>query len=203
MSFVTYIYFNEPEINRLFSQQAGLAVSERWQTDKKHIKSEASAKILGVGGDIGVNSESETKEKKETTSAYKLDHVKNALVSSGQLLRELQDSVRLCSGSETRVYVEAAGYFRAPQFKKGQGGVDQVNRDRSVILECQAGDNLIVMSLSLDHMLRVRNGIMGRLGHDAILLREIGDKAFLFTVFGLLYRISNDELQMRPITVAF
>jgi len=201
VTFDTYIYLNEAEIDSLFAQHVGLAISEQWKTGKKGFKGGVSAKIMGIGGDIGGNAGFEATEKKETTSAYKLGQIRSALVSSKQLCSQLQEAVQSCPKIGMGVYIEAVGQFQAPQFKEDDA-VEQVNHDGAVILECKIDRSLIVMSLGLNHMPRVRRGIMTKTGHDAIVLREIGDRAFPFKVFGYLHRISDDKFQIRPITVA-
>jgi hypothetical protein len=202
MAFLTYIYFNEPEIDRLYSQHAQWAIIERSETKRQELKGGVSASIFGAGFDAGGNKESQSVETSEPSSHYKLQEVKGALASAGELSVQLQEAAKACPASGRHIFVDAVVHFKAPQFWRRAGNADEINRDGSVLLEGALGDDAIDMSMGLHHMPRVKNGHMSYTGHDAILLRQAGDDAFPFRVFGFLYRVRYNHLNIRPVTVA-
>ena len=133
--------------------------------------------------------------------AYKIKQIKNALASSNNLLHQIGDAINIAELGQG-VYVDASMRFIAPQFKEGEG-VNLVNGEGNVILESQINQKLLIMSLGLENMPRLRGGAMSRTCHDAVLFREIADYGFNFIVFGFLHEIKPKKLQIRPITVAF
>jgi hypothetical protein len=200
MSMLTYIYIYEDEIDRLYAQHVEWVISQRLQSDKKILKGGVSAKVMGIGADVGGNKETEYTDKKELSFATKVKQIKSALESSDNLYLDIRETFDILKTGQG-VYIDTKMHFIVPQFKE-DNATDLVNRERHVVLESQVDEYIIIMSLGLENMPRLRGRSMSKTCHDAILFREIADQGFDFSIFGSLNKISAHKLQIRPIVVA-
>jgi len=200
MDMFAYVYVNEPEIDRLYAQHDEWIVSERLESEKKTIKGGVSAKPFGTGIDVGGNKEIQSTDKKELSFAHKVKQIQNALKSSNNISNQIRQAIDIALRGQG-LFINVKMPFIAPQFKEADA-IDLVNREGHVILESQIEQYSIIMSLGLESMPRLRGHSMSRTCHDAILFREIADHRLDFNVFGFLYKVSLDKLQIRPIIVA-
>ena len=200
MDTFAYIYINESEIDRLYAQHVEWIISERLDSEKKTIKGGVSVKPFGAGIDIGGDKEIESTNKKELSFAHKVKQIKDTFASSNIIFNQLEEAIDITETGRG-LYIDTNIQFAAPQFKEADV-TDLVNCEGHVILESQIEQKSIIMSLGLENMPRLRGHSMSSTCHDAILFREIADQGFNFKVFGFLYKISLNKLQIRPIIVA-
>ncbi len=200
MDYYAYIYVNEPEIERLYAQHIDWVISERLQSNKKILKGGVSAKVFGTGVDIGGDKEIEYTDKKELSFDHKVKQIKSTLASSNNLFHEIGEAFDILKMGQG-IYIDTRMRFIVPQFKAKEA-LDLVNREGYIILESRINRKLLIMSLGLDNMPRLRTGVMSRNSHDAIFFREIAEKGFIFAIFGFISAINRNKYQIRPITVA-
>ena len=196
-----YVYFNRPEINRLYAQIMGWVPTERVKNDSHTIEGGLSAGIPGIGAKAGGAKESGNKERYEISEEQKLSEIKSRLKKNDQLIDDIAEAVAHVLKNNVGIFVQSRNRFDAPQFRDSSDPVNAVNEAGSVLLECDVGSTRILVSLGLDHMPRVRGGTMSKTGHDEIIFRELGGKAILLEIFGFLHPIES-KMQIRPITVS-
>ena len=196
-----YIYFNVPEINRLYAQIMGWVPTERVKNDSHTIEGGFSAGIPGIGAKAGGAKESGTKEQYEISEEHKLLEIKSHLRKNHQLIDDIAEAVAHVLKNNVAIFVQSRYRFDAPQFRDSSDPIKDVNEAGCVLLECDVGSTRILVSLGLDHMPRVRGGTMRKTGHDAIIFRELGGKEIPLEIFGFLHPIKSN-IQIRPITVS-
>jgi len=195
-----YIYFNRPEINRLYAQIKGFVPTARVKKDSQTIEGRLSAGIMGTGAKAGGAKEAGIEEQSETSGEYKLSEIKKHLRKKEKLFNEVADAVTYVIKNNTGIFVQARYCFAAPQFRDSNDPVGTINEAGCILLEREAAGKQILISLGLEHMPRIRDNIMGRTGHDAIIFRESSDKGIPLEIFGFVHSVGS-KIQIRPITV--
>lgn len=196
-----YIYFNRPEINNLYAQIMGWVPTERVKNDSHTIEGGLSAGIPGIGAKAGGSKESGTKEQYAISEEHKLFEVKSHLRKNHQLIDDITEAVAQVLENNVGIFIQSRYRFHAPQFRDSSDPVNSVNEAGCVLLESDVGSTRILASLGLDHMPRVRGDTMSKIGHDAIIFRELGGKEIPLEIFGFLHPIKS-RIQIRPITVS-
>lgn len=196
-----YIYFNGPEVNRLYAQIMGWVPTERVENDSYTIEGGFSAGIPGIGGKAGGAKESGTKEQYEISEEHKLFEIKSHLRKNHQLIGDIAEAVAHVLKKNVGIFVQSRYRFDAPQFRDSSDPVKDVNEAGHVLLECDVDSTRIMVSLGLEHMPRVRGSTISKTGHDAIILRELSGKEIPLEIFGFLHPVGS-KMQIRPITVS-
>lgn len=196
-----YIYFNRSEINRLYAQIMGWVPKERVKNNSHTFEGGLSAGIPGIGAKAGGAKESGTREQYEISEEHKLFEILSHLRKNNQLLDDIVEAVAHVLKNNVGIFVRSRNRFDAPQFRDSNDPVNGVNEAGCVLLECDIGSARILVSLGLEHMPRARGGTMSKLGHDAIVFRELHGKEMPLEIFGFLHPIGS-KIQIRPITVS-
>jgi len=90
-----------------------------------------------------------------------------------------------------------------PQFARGGGSVEKVDRDGAIL--CEIAERFspakIVMVASLSKFPRLGGGRLSRLSHDAINFASHGSKDVRLHVFGSMMPLSAATFQIKPYTI--
>jgi hypothetical protein len=167
----------------------------------------AIAVLLGI--ELGASLETSKASKKleeaklSLATEHKLARLQQYLRESNNLDKNLSDAIKRANQVKKSVFIDVEDLFDMPQFARGGGGVEKVNRDGAIL--CEVVDRFspakIVMVASLSKFPRLGGGRLNRLSHDAINFASYGGKDVRLHIFGSMLSLGTGTFQVKPYAI--